>query len=380
MQYRDFGNTGIKISALGFGAMRLPTKEDGKVDVDNAIKVIHRAFELGVNYIDTAHGYHRGESEVVVGEAVRSWNGRVHVSTKNPCREPSGDAWREMLDISYKRLGLEQIDFLHFHGLRWESFTNIMKVPNGPLEAALKARDEGLFKYLSFSCHDKPENMKKLIDTGLFATMTVQYNILDQANTEMIAYAREKGMGVVIMGPVGGGRLAAPSDRVESLVPGAKSNPEIAFRFVLANPNVSTAISGMNTIAMVEENAATASRSETLSAEEKERIAASLQEVKKLTDLYCTGCGYCVPCPNQVNIPRNFMLMNHYRVWGLKDYARNMYAGLGDSERKSGMGKKASECVECGECEPKCPQNIPIIEQLKEVAATLGSDDSSGKS
>ncbi len=380
MQYRDFGSTGIEVSALGFGAMRLPTKDDGKVDVDMAMKVIHRSFELGVNYIDSAHGYHRGESEVVVGQAVRSWKGKIYVSTKNPCREPSGEAWRKMLDISYERLGLEQIDFLNFHGLRWQRLEEFRKAKDGPLDAALKARDEGLFKYLSFSCHDKPENMKKLIDTGLFTTMTVQYNILDRANEEMIAHAREKGMGIVIMGPVGGGRLAAPSDRVKSLVPNAKSNPETAFRFVLSNPDVSTAISGMNTIAMVEENAATASRVEPLSPEEKQRIEDALQEVKKLEDLYCTGCGYCMPCPNGVNIPRNFMLMNHYRVWGLKEQPRQIYRRLGDSERESPMGKRASECVECGECEPKCPQNIPIMKQLKEVAAAFAPGSESDKS
>jgi len=376
MQYRQLGNTGFRVSALGFGAMRLPTMPESRdVDEDKAIQVIHRALDLGVNYIDTAYGYHGGQSEVVVGKAVRGRRDKLIISTKNPTRDENAKEWRERLDTSLSRLDIDHIDLLLFHGVRWDDFVGPISKAGGPFDEAKKAREEGLFKHLSFSCHDTPENIIKLIDTGEFSTMTVQYNLLDRRNEEAIAYARDKGMGVIIMGPVGGGRLAAAS-KFQHIIPGgAKSTPEIALRFVLANPAVSTALSGMNEFSQVEENCATASREEPLSAQEIEQIRAALEETDNLAKLYCTGCNYCMPCPNEVNIPANFMAMNYHRVYGLTDVAKQHYRGINpDARRAQFRGKKASECQECGECESKCPQNIPIMQQLKEVAETLGDE------
>jgi hypothetical protein len=175
------------------------------------------------------------------------------------------------------------------------------------------------------------------------------------------------------MGPVGGGRLVGFSPKIARMVPGGiKSNPEIALRFVLSHPGVSCALSGMSTIQMVEENAATASREEPLSEKERAQIMAALDETKRLADLYCTGCGYCMPCPHDVNIPKNLEYMNYYRVYGLKEYARQAYADLGVKNIEWITGLKAEYCIQCGECEPKCPQHIPIMEQLEEVARVLG--------
>jgi hypothetical protein len=172
------------------------------------------------------------------------------------------------------------------------------------------------------------------------------------------------------MGPVGGGRLSGFSSDIAKMVSGGvKSNPEIALRFVLSHPGVSCAISGMGSAQMVEENVATASREDPLSAEERAQIMAALDQTKRLADLYCTGCGYCMPCSNDVNIPKNFEYMNYYRVYGLREFARQTYADLGV---KNTEGLKAEFCLQCGECEPKCPQNIPIMAQLEEVARTLG--------
>jgi predicted aldo/keto reductase-like oxidoreductase len=157
------------------------------------------------------------------------------------------------------------------------------------------------------------------------------------------------GVGVVVMGPVAGGRLGFPSERLQGLLPGrAASTPELALRFVLSNPNVSVSLSGMNTVEMVEENAATASDETALTEEEMGQIEAMLTENRELADLYCTGCEYCMPCPNKVNIPEVFRLMNLHRVWGLTDPARRRYSRLGSDE----SGLDASACVECGQCEP----------------------------
>ncbi len=372
MQYRKFGNTGVTVSALGFGAMRLPMTPDGQhVDEEQAIPVIQRAYELGVNYFDTAPYYCQKESEIVLGKAIKGWRDKIHLSTKNPIEDASGEHWRERLETSLRKLDVDAIDFYHLWGISWQTYVERINVPNGPLAEAWRAREEGLIRHLSFSFHDTPEALFKLIDTGHFESMTVQYNLLDRANEAGIAHAQERGLGVTIMGPVGGGRLAGFSPEINRLIPGgAKSTSELALRFVLAHPGVCVAISGMNTIQMVEENAATASRTEPLSPPERTAMGAALDEIKQLADLYCTGCGYCLPCPNEVNIPKNFEYMNYYRLYGLKEFAQNAYRKLGQPDQEI-KGQPAGACLECGECEPKCPQKIPIMAQLKEVAATL---------
>jgi predicted aldo/keto reductase-like oxidoreductase len=374
MQYREFGKTGIKISALGFGSMRLPQKhvDDKNVfDYEESIRIIHRAFELGVNYIDTAPGYCDTESEIIVGQALKGWRDKVYLSTKNPIEDASGEHFLQRLESSLKKLDTDYIDFYHMWGIDLKTYRNEIAVPDGPLSAAIKAKEQGLIKHLSFSFHDDPENMKTIIDEGIFETVLCQYNLLDRSNEDSIAYAHEKGIGVVIMGPVGGGRLGAPSDVIKSLLPGKmKSSAETALRFVLANPGVTCALSGMSTIEMVEENAEVASNASRLSEEEIAAVNAALEENKRLAELYCTGCNYCMPCPNEINIPLNFRLMNYHKVYNLTEYARQEYQNIGTNDWMK--GKKAEECMECGLCEEKCPQKLEIMKQLKETAKALG--------
>lgn len=372
MQYRRFGNSGANLSALGFGAMRLPTRmiDDKSVcDAEESMKIIHRAFELGVNYIDTAPYYCYEDSEIIVGRALKGWRDRVYLSTKNPIENNSGDDWRKRLEKSLSKLDTDYIDFYHMWGINWELFETKIDIAGGPISAAQKAKAEGLIRHLSFSFHDKPENMFRIVDTGYFESVICQYNLLDRGNEAAIAYACEKGLGVAIMGPVAGGRLGEPSETIKRLLPGRASSAEIALRFVLSNPNVTCALSGMGSMKMVEENAETASDNTPLSMEETSHINASMEENKRLAELYCTGCGYCMPCPQEVNIPLNFQLMNYHRVYGLTQYAREQYALIGSSE---GMkGKKAEDCIECGLCELKCPQKIEIRQQLRKTAEAL---------
>ena len=364
VRYREFGNTGISISALGFGAMRLPEADD------EAVRIMQRAFELGVNYLDTALVY--GESERKCGIALKGWRDKVYLSTKNPLHDNTVEGWWSRLNQSLERLDTDHIDFYQVvHSLEWKSYTDFLLNAKG-MEAVRKAQDQGLIKYCCFSCHDTAENMIQLIDTGEFRGITLQYNLLDRANEEVIAHARECGMGVVVMGPVAGGRLGAPSEQIRKMLPTeVKSSAEVALRFVLANPSVTCALSGMSTMEQVEENAVTASREEPLSLDEKQSIEASLIENKRLAELYCTDCKYCMPCPNEVNIPANFQLMNQHKLYGLTDHARRLYNRMSNPEKPK-RGKKAEDCIECGECEPKCPQKIKIVAQLREVAETFG--------
>ncbi len=374
MQYRAFGNTGIQISALGFGAMRLPrlTGEGQEgFDHDAGIVLLRQGIDAGINYIDTAPGYCDQESEIIVGKAMKNgYRDKVYLSTKLPGDDRGYDAARARLEASLKRMDTDHVNFYHLWGISWDRFDTQAR-PEGQVDMALKAKEEGLIRHLSFSFHDAPENMIRLIDTGLFSSVLCQYNLLDRSNEEAIAYAHEKGLGVVVMGPIGGGRLGYPSQVVQSLLPGKiQSSPEIALRFVLSNPNVSCALSGMGDERMVTENAHIASTSTTLTPEEQEQVVRSMEENKRRAELYCTGCNYCMPCPAGVNIPLNFEIMNYHRVYGLTGYARDQYAKIGTLPWM--QGEKASACVGCAACEEKCPQHLKIRDQLAETAETLG--------
>jgi len=378
MQYRQYGRFGYEISALGFGAMRLPMTEDGHVDMDKAVPMLQRAFDLGVNYVDSARGYCRDESHIAVGRALKGYRERVYLSTKNPEKSDDGDKWQANLEQALEGLEENYIDFYHIHCCTWEKYTGPMAAPGGPRERMQQALDQGLIRHRCFSSHDTCENTIKLIETGEFDGMLVQYNLLDRSYEEAIACAHEKGMGVAIMGTVGGGRLAGFSDQIRAMVPDAghePATPAMAVRFVLSNPCVTVALSGMRRIEEVEQNCRTAAEARLLDDGEWREVNASLERLKGLADLYCTGCNYCLPCPHGVDIPRNFTLMNYHRVYGLTEYAKAQYAAMArekpeDPERTPHLA--AACCNECGACLEKCPQKIPIIEQLKEVDATLG--------
>lgn len=375
MQYREFGNTKVKISALGLGTMRLPmiTKDDKKIiDEENAIAIVRKAYEKGVNYFDTAYFYLDGLSEGLLGRALKGIRDKVYVSTKFPYwGKTEKSDYRRILEDQLKKLDTDYIDFYHFHGISKTGYEDTI-LKNGYIEEAVKAKNEGLIRHISFSFHDKPEVLKEMVDTGYFETLLCQYNFLDRSNEEAMAYAKSKGLGIVVMGPVAGGRIAGMTiDVTQKSGIDAKSNSELALRFVLANPNVDCALSGMGSVQMVEENAVVAARAdEALSQKEKVALEKLLADMKRLSELYCTGCDYCKPCPHGVNISYIFSMMNNYRVYGLKDYAINNYNRIGMENGPE--GEKADKCVECGICETKCPQKIEIIKQLKECREVFG--------
>lgn len=374
MQYTEFGKTGIKVSRLGFGCMRLPyTETEGKkvFDEEESIRMMHRAMELGVNYFDTAPGYCDTISEIIVGKALKGHRDQVYLSTKYPTEVGTGDDYEKKLEISLKKLDTDYIDFYHFWGISLDKWEKKLDTPDGPLARALKLRDQGVIRHISFSFHDKPENMMEIIrrGQGQLASVLCQYNLLDRANEDAIAFAHEQGLGVTIMGPVGGGRLGAPSQVIQDLLPGkVQSSAEMALRFVMNNPNVNIALSGMSSMEMVEENARVASDMSPLSAEENARVDAMLEENRRLAELYCTGCNYCMPCPKGLNIPEIFKMMNYHRVYGLTDYAKKTYAAIGSGNLKF---QNAAACVGCGQCEKKCPQHLHIREQLRVTHDTL---------
>ncbi len=374
MQYRPFGKTGVNISALGFGCMRLPEiqKEDGtwEVDQEKTDAMLRHAYDLGVNYFDTALFYCHENSEIAVGKALKPIREQVYISTKCPLelvKEP-GD-FRKTLEKSLKKLDTPYVDFYHFWGINQKSFDEKI-VPMNLIQEALKLKEEGLIRHISFSFHDSPEALKHIIDNGPeLESVLLQYNLLDRANEEMIQYAHEKGLGVVVMGPVGGGRLAAPTELSQKLTGQTLNTYELALRFVLGNPGVSCALSGMQTYDMVDKNAAVASLETPMTEKEWREVGESLENLKKFSELYCTGCNYCQPCPKGIVIPRIFQAYTYLNVYGLKDVARNTWDRYLKDEKNPGITSDA--CVNCGYCERKCPQHLKVRELLKKVEKAL---------
>ena len=382
MQYVDFGKTGVRVSRLGMGCMRLPaTNKDGRTvyDEDKSIALIHRAIELGINYFDTAPYYCDRQSEIILGKALKGGRReKVFISTKNPVENDSGDDYEKRFQNSLRNLDVSFIDFYHFWGISLNAFNEKVKAKDGPFERAKKLKAQGLIKHISFSFHDSSDKEKegdKLIEIlknseGVLESVLCQYNLMDRSKAAGIALAREMGLGTVVMGPVGGGRLGAPSKVILDLLPGkVQSSAEMALRFVLSNNNVNIALSGMSTIEQLEENVRVTGNTAPLGKAELEQIEAMMRENERLAGFYCTGCKYCMPCPNGLNIPEIFKIMNYHRIYQLTDYARKTYSDIGKNQWMK--FENASACTECGECEKKCPQSLRIMEQLKETHRTL---------
>jgi len=369
MEYRDFGKTGIKVSKLGFGAMRFPeTKKNGQwyIDEDKAVTLMQEGFKLGINYIDTANPYCHEKSETLVGKAVNDWNDEIYVSSKSPLwkLEKTSD-YRMYLEKSLKRLNRGQIDFYHFHSLN-DFFYEEKIIKFNLIDEAQKAKDEGLIKHISFSFHDDPEILKRFINLDVFDSVLCQYNFLDRTNEEAIAYAVSRGVGVAVMGPIAGGRLLdLKTDNANSIR--GRDLVDMAFRFVFSNKNVSMALSGMENIKMLKENIETAEGSEELSREEKEfiKIIHENKEIKEM--IPCNDCGYCIDCPSSIPISRIFKIYNYNLLTKIKGNARWQYDLIGNYDDKA----KADQCSECGQCEEKCPQYIEIIDMLKKAHKTL---------
>ncbi len=373
MQYRKFGNTGVMISALGFGCMRFPEIEkDGEFTIDQpkVTEMILEAYNSGVNYYDTAPYYCHSNSEAALGEAVKDFRDKIYISTKSPLGNVNKkEDFEALLDNSLKNLKTDYIDFYHFWGIDKDYFDNkIMKF--GLIEEALRLKESGKIRHISFSFHDKPENIKYIIDTGkVLESLLVQYNLIDRSNEEMIEYAVSQGLGVVSMGPVAGGRLAAPTDIYKKLTgKDPIATYELAFKFVLGNENIGCALSGMGTLEMVKQNVAIASLEEPMTKTEHDSIRESIDNLKKFSELYCTGCHYCQPCPCSIDIAKIFGAYNTYNVYGLTESGLTTY----QSYTKDNPGHTVQDCIDCGACEDRCPQHLNIRSLLKMVDEKLG--------
>jgi hypothetical protein len=376
MLYRTLGSTGKKISALSFGCMRYHENEEA------GVAAIRRAVELGVNFFETAINYGAknekeyigGNSELILGRGLKGLRDKVYISSKCPPEAEAynnADGARRAVDISLKKLGIDKIDFYNLWSVNsWAGFEKAI-AKGGTLEGIQRARAEGLVAHIGFTTHAKPEEVVKMMETGLMENVTVSFNLLQRAYEKIPSRAQELGLGVIVMNPLAGGMFSETADLLQAkLNQGKASLVEVGLRFVLSHLPVTTALSGMRTVAEVEENVRITNENRLFSAAEMAHLNAVAADFKKKEETLCTTCGYCQPCPQEVNIPFIMRSHNLQTLYGFKAQAKNDYNVIGKLPWIK--GKKADACTECGECEPKCPNKLDIIQRLKQCREWFG--------
>jgi predicted aldo/keto reductase-like oxidoreductase len=378
MKYRRFGKLDWQVSALGFGCMRFPIK-DGKhdeIDEPEATRMLHYAIDHGVNYIDSAYGYHGGNSERVVGRALKGgYREKVHLATKLPHWDVQTAAdFDRLLNEQLERLQTGHIDFYLIHSLGKDSWHKVRDLNVLPwAEGAIR---DGRIGHLGFSFHDDYKVFKEIVDAHDWTLCQIQYNYMDirnQAGTRGLKYAASKGIAVVIMEPLLGGRLVDPPTPIQQIWDKAaekRSPADWALQWLWNQPEVSVVLSGMSAMQQVEENVASASRSgvNTLTEAELRLVERVRKRYKELCPIPCTACQYCMPCPNGVNIPHNFGVYNAGVMYDKAEHSRGEYKHWMDEK------ERASVCIQCRECEPKCPQHILISQWMPIVHQVLGED------
>ncbi|MBN1262621.1 MAG: aldo/keto reductase [Anaerolineae bacterium] len=377
MHYRTFGNLDWKPSALGFGAMRLPVlnNDPQQIDEPQAMEMMRYAIDHGVNYVDTAYPYHRGESEGFVGKVLQDgYRERIKLATKLPSWLIESPAdFDRYLDEQLERLQTDHIDFYLLHALRAASWEKLRDL--GARAWAEGAIADGRIRHLGFSFHDDLKAFKQIVDEyDGWTFCQIQYNYMDvayQAGMEGLKYAAGKGLAVVIMEPLRGGRLAKnpPPNKIAGLFATAevaRTPADWALQWLWNQPEVSVVLSGMSTLQHVQENVASAGRSGvgTLSEAELALIDEVREAYTSLSPIPCTDCKYCMPCPNGVNIPRVFEIYNEAMMYEDQWGAQQAYKWLNEENR-------ANLCVECLQCEEQCPQGIEITAWLKKAHELL---------
>lgn len=379
MQYRTVPKNGDRLSTLGYGTMRLPTRV-GRIDEERAIRQIRSAIDRGLNYIDTASPYHGGESERVVGKALADgYREKVLLATKlSPWDVRTRGDMDRILGEQLEKLRTGCIDYYLLHSLdaiQWKKLRDL-----GALEFLDSACASGRIRNAGFSFHGDLGTLREIIDAYPWIFCQIQYNFLDeqnQAGTEGLRYAASRGIAVMVMEPLRGGMLARnlPSKIRQEYArsPVRRSAAAWALRWVLNHPEVTVVLSGMNDEGHIDENLKTCNDAlpGSMSAEELETIRNVAGLYNRLTKVACTGCSYCMPCPFGVNIPYCLSLYNDYCRGDSRLITRGWY-GMRLMGGQGGGRADASLCRNCGRCAQVCPQKIPIPDELKKVNRTLG--------
>jgi uncharacterized protein len=374
MLYRTVPKTGDKLSILGFGCMRFPSKGRG-IDEERTIKQIRHAIDRGVNYLDTAPVYHMGKSEPILAKALAGgYREKVRIATKLPhWSVVTRQDMDRILNEQLKTLQTDHIDYYLLHTLNRTAFLRLRDL--GVLEFLDAAKKDGRIRNAGFSFHATVQEFKEIVDAYPWEFCQIQYNYLDeknQAGTEGLQYAASKGLAVIIMEPLRGGNLAGRvPDSVQKIwdqAPVKRSPAEWALRWVWNHPEVTVVLSGMNEEAHIDENlrAAESALPDSLTAEERSIIDDAHDEYRRLMKIGCTGCGYCMPCPAHVDIPGCFAEYNTHHLFPHDRTGRFQY--IGRHGGLMGQTSYAGLCRNCGKCAKACPQHLPIPVLMKEVS------------
>jgi hypothetical protein len=372
MKYRKFGKLDWKASVLGFGTMRLPVLNNdyGKIDEPESIKMIRYAIDHGVNYIDSAYPYHNEKSEIVCGKALKDgYREKIRIATKQPGWFINSAAdFDKIFNEQLKRWQTDRFDFYLLHGLNKVEWPKVRDF--GVFKWAEHMIADGYIGHLGFSFHDDYDLFQEIVDSyDNWTFCQIQYNYMDeefQAGTRGLKYAHKKGLAVIVMEPVRGGRLAKPPEKVAKIFTGApvqRTPPEWALRWVLNHHEVTVALSGMSNMQQVIEDIGIAEQSSarSLTADELALIGRARDTYLSLSPISCTACKYCSPCPNGVDIPHVFDLYNQAMMYNDAMAPRWDYAHPNFKEHR------ADKCTKCEECLEKCPQKLPIPELLEKA-------------
>jgi predicted aldo/keto reductase-like oxidoreductase len=350
---RPLGKTGLEVSVIGFGGIKLP-----KVEETEAMRAVQRALDLGVNFIDTARVY--GDSEAKIGRALRGRRDQAIVASKTTARDAAGA--REHLETSLRELGVDVIDLYQLHSVSDEQTWQQVMAPDGALSALERARQEGKIRHIGISQHRALDVMRKAIESGRFATIMVAYSVLDQEGVglEILPLAQKHGMGVIVMKGLSGGLIASAPDRARP--PGPDPIVIAALRHIVSNPAVATVIPGITCVREIGEDAAVARDFKPMTDDERAQLISALADLRRefRYGQVCLQCGYCQPCPNGIPIPAVFRAVRMHQQY--PDELKPMGAALYRS-----LEVTPDVCEECGKCEEHCPVGIDIRERLAEA-------------
>lgn len=370
MEYRRFGKTGEMISVLTLGGMRFkygwnpPRTFLPKAAIENCLETTRRAFEVGINHIETAYGYVK--SEHLYGKVLKELGTpRTQFKMMTKGSPMTGDETRALVEQQLEALQLDTIDFYGWHGINNEERLQAATAPGGPVETLHRLRDEGLIRHIGFSTHAPLNIIEKAIRTDLFSFVNLHYYYFFQRNRPVVELAGEKDLGILIISPNDkGGQLWNPSEQLKQL-----SHPLTAVqfngRFCLSHPQVTTLTLGMHEPEHFDQNLAMLNGDDYLSREDVE-VKATLDNAAHSVSDFCTYCSECLPCPENINIPEILRFRNLLEGYDMQAYGKYRYNMLGGKGHWF-PGNFAFACTECGECLPKCPEKLEIPKLLFET-------------
>lgn len=335
MKYRVLGKTGLEVSVVGLGG--IPVQ---RTDQAGARKIVEECMKQGVNYLDTARGY--TVSEEFFGEALKDFRDKWVIATKSMSRDYEG--MKADIEISLKNLQTDYIDLYQIHNIKSDAEFETCFGENGAYKALLEAKAEGKIRHIGATAHSL-EAFARLIREyeDKIETMMFPYSIVENQAADLMKECTEKNIGFISMKPIAGGNI---------------EDCTLAIKYILNNPDCTIVIPGMGAVEEVQQNTCD-EVFQPLSEEDKQKCK---QIAKELGNEFCRRCGYCAPCPQGIQIPSNFILVNYLRKYGLSDWAKGRYWE---------MKATAKDCVKCGACETRCPYNLPIRTMLEKVAKEM---------